>query len=125
MTSFTGIWVPLVTPFHHGAIDRSALRSLVRVVAEAGVSGLVACGSTGEAAAQSGEEQLEVLDAAAGRPVVMGVSGNSVEAVRGTLQHLRGRPIAALLVPAPYYIRPARAALIKYFACLPMRPRRR
>ncbi|MGB7481958.1 MAG: 4-hydroxy-tetrahydrodipicolinate synthase [Burkholderiaceae bacterium] len=122
MMSFTGIWVPLVTPFHNGAIDRAALRSLVRVMAGAGVSGLVACGSTGEAAALSGEEQLEVLDivldASAGLPVVMGISGNNMEAVRGTLQHLRGRPIAALLVPAPYYIRPAQAGLIEYFHVL-------
>ncbi len=122
MTSFTGIWVPLVTPFHNGEIDRAALRSLVRVMAGAGVSGLVACGSTGEAAALSGEEQLEVLDivldAAAGLPVVMGISGNNMEAVLGTLKHLRGRPIAALLVPAPYYIRPAQAGLIEYFHVL-------
>lgn len=61
--SFTGIGVPLVTPFHDGAIDFDALRCLARRMADAGVAGLVVCGSTGEAATLSQAEQLAALDA--------------------------------------------------------------
>ena len=61
MTRFTGIWVPLVTPFYNGEIDFPALQALARRIAGAGVSGLVVCGSTGEAAALSDDEQLAVL----------------------------------------------------------------
>ncbi|HEY8907455.1 MAG TPA: dihydrodipicolinate synthase family protein, partial [Rhodoferax sp.] len=47
---FTGLWIPLITPFHHGAVDHPALTRLVKHLAVQGVSGFVACGSTGEAA---------------------------------------------------------------------------
>lgn len=56
MTGFTGIWVPLVTPFRNGDIDFPALQALALRLTEAGVSGLVVCGSTGEAAALSDDE---------------------------------------------------------------------
>ena len=46
---FNGIWVPLVTPFHQGAVDLPALQHLVQHLAAQGVAGFVACGSTGEA----------------------------------------------------------------------------
>ena len=41
MSSFQGIWVPLVTPFHNGAIDFVALRRLVGHLLEKGVDGLI------------------------------------------------------------------------------------
>lgn len=58
MTRFTGIWVPLATPFRAGAIDLPALQAYARKLAGAGISGLVACGTTGEAAALDEDEQL-------------------------------------------------------------------
>ena len=117
--SFTGIWVPLVTPFHDGAIDFGALRRLARRMADAGVAGLVVCGSTGEAATLSHAEQLAALDAvleaAPDCPVVMGVSGNHLPSLLETLRQLGARPLAGLLVPPPCYIRPSQAGVIEYF----------
>jgi 4-hydroxy-tetrahydrodipicolinate synthase len=122
MTGFTGIWVPLVTPFHGGEIDFAALRALARRLAGAGVAGLVVCGSTGEAAALSQAEQLAALDAvleaAPGCPVVMGLAGNNLATLLGALKPLAQRPLAGLLVPPPYYIRPSQAGLIEYFRIL-------
>ncbi|HJV73526.1 MAG TPA: 4-hydroxy-tetrahydrodipicolinate synthase [Noviherbaspirillum sp.] len=122
MTSFTGIWVPLVTPFQHGEIDFSALQALSREVMEAGVSGIVVCGSTGEAAALSEEEQLAVLDAileiVPARKVVMGLAGNNLRAVVERQKHIQQRALAGLLVPPPYYIRPSQSGLIEYFQTL-------
>lgn len=63
MTSFTGIWVPLVTPFRHGNIDFPALQNTAQHLLASGISGLVACGTTGEAAALTEDQQLAVLDA--------------------------------------------------------------
>ncbi|MGH8809240.1 MAG: 4-hydroxy-tetrahydrodipicolinate synthase [Noviherbaspirillum sp.] len=122
MTSFTGIWVPLVTPFDGGAIDFPALRTLARRIADAGVSGLVVCGSTGEAASLAENEQLAVLDAvldaAPGCPIVMGLAGNNLHAMLTRMRQIQCRPIAGLLVPPPYYIRPSQAGLINYFRIL-------
>jgi hypothetical protein len=62
MESFSGIWVPLVTPFRgDGAVDQPALRALALRLAP-DVAGFVVCGSTGEAHALDGVEQLSVLD---------------------------------------------------------------
>ncbi len=58
MSSFQGIWVPLVTPFINQAVDFVALRRLARHLLESGVDGLVVCGTTGEAAALGKHEQL-------------------------------------------------------------------
>lgn len=122
MTSFTGIWVPLVTPFHHGEIDFDALQALARRVAGNGASGLVVCGSTGEAAALSEDEQLAsldaVLDAVPSCPVVMGLAGNNMRAVLAKQEKILQRRVAGLLATAPYYIRPSQAGIVEYFRTL-------
>jgi 4-hydroxy-tetrahydrodipicolinate synthase len=122
MISFTGIWVPLVTPFHNGEIDFSVLRTLAQRIAGSGVSGLVVCGSTGEAAALNEDEQLAsldaVLDAVPDCPVVMGLAGNNMAAMRAKLDKIQRRRIAGILATAPYYIRPSQAGLVEYFRML-------
>ncbi len=122
MSVFSGIWIPLVTPFAHGAVDCPALDALVRGYVKAGVAGFVALGTTGEPAALDAHEQDEVLSrvlAAAGDlPVVVGVSGNNTAEVRARIEVLNDLPIDGMLVPAPYYIRPSQAGLIGYFTTL-------
>lgn len=119
---FTGLWIPLVTPFHHGAVDQPALTRLVKYLASQGVRGFVACGSTGEAAALDKSEQLAVLEtvlqASAGLPVVMGLSGYHLGQTLDWVKLLSQQPIAGLLVPAPHYIRPAQAGLQHWFTAL-------
>lgn len=122
MTCFTGIWVPLVTPFRNGEIDLPALQRLARHTADAGVAGLVICGSTGEAAALNDDERLAVLDtvlaAVPGCPLVMGLAGNNMRSVLGCMKEIQRRPITGLLTPPPYYIRPSQAGLVEYFKTL-------
>lgn len=122
MSIFTGIWVPLITPFSNGQVDHAALRKLVRHYAEAGVSGLVALGTTGEAAALDQLEQravvATVLDAAAGLPVIVGLAGNHSGQLREDLLHFSAADIAGLLIPAPYYVRPSQQGLLDHFSSL-------
>ncbi len=117
-----GVWVPLVTPFSGGAVDGGALRRLVRHYAAAGVDGLVVCGSTGEAASLDDAEQLAVLDAVlteAGRlPFIMGLAGNHHGHVMQRLAAFGTRPLAGILAPAPYYVRPGQEGAALYFRCL-------
>jgi 4-hydroxy-tetrahydrodipicolinate synthase len=120
MASFTGIWAPLVTPFcDNGSVDIPALKALSSKLLAQGLSGLVVCGSTGEAAAQSPEEQLATLDAvlevAPKEKVVMGLSGNNLPQVLARLRQLEQRAPAGLLVTPPYYIKPSQAGIIDYF----------
>jgi len=116
---FRGIWLPLVTPFRHGDVDLAALRRMVVHYRQSGLSGFVVCGSTGEAAALDEAEQLAVLDtvldAAADLPVMMGLAGNHLGHVLARLRRLGERPLAGVLAPAPYYIRPSQDGLLDYF----------
>jgi 4-hydroxy-tetrahydrodipicolinate synthase len=119
---FTGLWIPLITPFHHDAVEHPAMTRLVKHLAKQGVTGFVACGSTGEAAALDKSEKLAVLDtvlqASNGLPVVMGLSGYHLGQTQAWVETLNQQPIAGLLVPAPHYIRPSQAGLLHWFTTL-------
>jgi 4-hydroxy-tetrahydrodipicolinate synthase len=119
---FSGLWIPLVTPFERDKVDYAALKRLVAHYRASGIAGLVVCGSTGEAAALSDEEQLEVLQTvmaeAPGLPVIMGVSGYHLGKTVARVQALSQLNIAGILLPAPSYIRPSQAGLIEWFTAL-------
>jgi 4-hydroxy-tetrahydrodipicolinate synthase len=120
--SFTGLWIPLVTPFRDGAVDHPALRALVRKLAPRGIAGFVACGSTGEAAAFDADEQLAVLDtvlaAADGLPVVMGVGGYNLPRALAMATAACEHGAAGLLIAPPCYVRPAQAGVLDWFRTL-------
>ena len=134
MSIFSGIWVPLITPFADGEVDHAALRALVRRYADAGIAGLVALGTTGEPAALDDAEQDAVLatildearaaahsthgaDARA-LPVLVGVSGNHTASMKERIEQLNALPIAGVLMAAPYYIRPSQAGIVGHFMAL-------
>jgi 4-hydroxy-tetrahydrodipicolinate synthase len=125
MTDLSGLWVALVTPFEPQPphrVDHAALRHLVRHLRDAGVTGLVALGSTGEAAALDDAEQDAVLDtvlgAADGLPVIAGLAGQHVGQLHARLRTLSAWPLHAILSPAPSYVRPSQAALVQHFRTL-------
>lgn len=119
MSNFRGIWVALATPFRSGHVDFEALEGLVKSILSGGVRGLVVCGTTGEAAAMSKDEQLEVLDAvlriAQPGQVIMGLSDNNLQEVLAFQKSIQSRDIAGVLVPAPYYIRPSQQGIESFF----------
>lgn len=121
-TDFSGLWIPLVTPFDHGQVDKAALKRLVAHYGGSGIAGLVVCGSTGEAAALDEDEQLETLHTvmaeAAGLPVIMGLSGYHLGKTTARIQALGAQGLAGILLPAPSYIRPSQAGLIEWFTAL-------
>src|SRR5690606_36740562 len=132
---FQGVWIPLVTPFSGevgrksksprgghvstDTVDGGALLRLVRHYVAAGVDGLVVCGSTGEAAALDDAEQLAVLDTvldeAQGLSVVTGLAGNHQGHVMQRLAAFGTRPLAGVLTPLPYYVRPGQQGAAAYF----------
>ncbi len=119
MSAFQGIWVPVVTPFHDGAIDFVGLRRLVSHLLEKHVAGIMVCTTTGEAASLSRHEQLAVLDAVLqlvpAHRVVMGLAGNNQLELLQFQSEVLKRPVAGLLVPAPSYIRPSQVGLESFF----------
>lgn len=123
LNRFEGIWLPLITPFRDGALDLAAARPLVRHYLGAGIHGFVVCGTTGEAATLSPEEKLRWLDAVleavdGRRPVAMGTGGNDTAAALRALGPLNARPLAGLLVTAPYYSRPSQDGIRAHIAAI-------
>jgi len=118
---FKGILTALVTPFRGGEIDEPALRGLVERQLEAGVTGLVPCGSTGESATLSHDEHRRVveivIDAAAGRvPVVAGTGSNSTREAIELTAHARDAGAAAALLLSPYYNKPTQEGIHNHYA---------
>jgi 4-hydroxy-tetrahydrodipicolinate synthase len=122
MSIFSGIWIPLVTPFQAGAVDHRALAALVARYRGAGVAGFAALGTTGEPASLTDDEQDAVLAtivrAAEGLPVIAGVAGNQVAAVRERVLRLGEQPVDGVMITAPYYIRPQQSGIVDYFSTL-------
>jgi len=116
---FSGLWIPLVTPFDGPAIDHAALAALAKRLAAQGIAGFVVCGSTGEAAALDEDEQLAVLatvrEAVPHLPRIMGLGGEHLGHVLARLERLNTQELHGVLVPAPSYIRPAQDGLQQWF----------
>jgi 4-hydroxy-tetrahydrodipicolinate synthase len=119
---FSGLWIPLVTPFQGDRVDVPALQRLVSHLARSPLKGFVPCGSTGEAESLSHDEQLTVLDAVlsrcADKPVLMGMAGTRLADMLPHLHDITRRPVAGVLVSAPYYLRPAQAGIVAHFQTL-------
>lgn len=117
---FAGAGVALVTPFDGEGINESALRELVAFHHREGTDALVVCGSTGEAATMSPEEQRKaieiVVDANAGKlPVIAGCGGSATSGVVKLAVQAREAGADALLVSAPPYNKPTQRGLVEHF----------
>ncbi len=120
---FRGTMTALATPFRDGRVDEAALRALVVRQLEKGIHGLVACGTTGEAAAMSLEERLQVVrlvkEVAAGRvPVIAGSGGNNTAVTVETTRRLGELGVDGVLVVTPFYVKPTQAGLLEHFAAV-------
>jgi len=118
---FSGVWIPIVTPFREGRVDDGALAGLVARLSRDGVAGFVVCATTGEAPLLDDPERDHVLGLVTKhttRPVVMGAAGTTAgEVLRRIDAAMRHAP-AAFLVPAPAYLKPSQAALAAFFTSI-------
>ena len=120
---FRGSIPALVTPFRDEAFAEDEFRAFVEWHIAEGSHGVVPCGTTGESATLTAEEQVRVIRAcveqAAGRvPVIAGCGSNSTMVVK---QHMKAAEEAgadAALVVLPYYNRPNQEGIYAHYAAL-------
>lgn len=120
---FEGIHTALITPFRDGGIDEPALRRLVEAQVEAGVDGLVPCGSTGESATLSHDEHRRVveivIEAVAGRiAVIAGTGSNSTREAIALTRHAREAGADGALLLSPYYNKPTQEGIYAHYAAI-------
>ncbi len=117
---FRGSGVAIVTPFNEGGVNESVLRELVRFHRSEGTDALVVCGSTGEAATMSPEEQRRALEivrdeVAGALPVIQGCGGSDTAHVCRLAAQAAEAGADAVLVSAPPYNKPTQKGLIAHY----------
>jgi 4-hydroxy-tetrahydrodipicolinate synthase len=119
---FSGSLVAIVTPMRpDGAIDFEAWGRLIDFHAQAGTSGIVVGGTTGESAtltdAELGELTQRACTLARGRmAVIAGAGTSSTAATVARVRWLSSLPVDGLLVVTPAYNRPSQEGLYQHFA---------
>ncbi|RMG95014.1 MAG: 4-hydroxy-tetrahydrodipicolinate synthase [Deltaproteobacteria bacterium] len=121
--SFTGALTAIVTPFSNGRIDEDALRRLVETQIQAGIDGLVPCGTTGESPTLSHAEHAEVVakvvEATKGRvPVLAGAGSNCTREAIDLARACREAGASGTLQITPYYNKPTQEGLVAHFTAI-------
>lgn len=120
---FQGTYTALVTPFRDDEIDYPALEALIERQIEAGVTGVVPCGSTGESATLTHAEHERLIaftvEQVKGRIQVIAGTGsnNTKESIRLTRFAKECGADGALLI-APYYNRPTQEGLYAHYRAI-------
>ena len=119
-----GVFTAIVTPFKEDeSVDEDSLRKLVEEQINAGVSAIVACGTTGESPTLDYDEHEKVvevcIDQAKGRCEIMaGTGSNSTrEAIQMTIHAKKAGATSSLQV-VPYYNKPTQKGLYEHFKAI-------
>src|SRR6266436_6153876 len=120
---FRGTFTALVTPFGNGGIDDSAFKKLLETQIAAGITGVVAIGTTGESPTLSHDEREQVIRLSVATAnkrclVLAGTGSNATQhAVADTKMAEKLGTDGALLV-APYYNKPSQEGLFRHFKAI-------
>ncbi|MFH0765511.1 MAG: 4-hydroxy-tetrahydrodipicolinate synthase [Calditrichota bacterium] len=116
----TGVWTALVTPFRGGKLDINRWVELIDRAADAGLTGIVPLGTTGETPTLSTAEKALLLDqaisATQGRlKVIVGAGSNDTAKTIGDLRRAADAGADGALVVTPYYNKPTPEGLRRHF----------
>src|SRR5688572_22171035 len=114
MTRFSGVWLPIITPFANGSIDYAAYERLLDHYVRSGVTGIIPLGTTGESPTIDEAEYETLIErtvaSVRGRvPVFVGVGGNDTRKVVKAVKRLERYTVQGLLSVCPYYNRPSQS----------------
>jgi 4-hydroxy-tetrahydrodipicolinate synthase len=117
-----GVFAPIVTPFRpsDGEVDFWWLRRHVAYLREHGCTGVIPCGTNGEAASLSVAERQAIVEttmaAAGGLTVVPGTGAAALSDAITLTRHAFASGATAVLVMPPFYFkRPPEAGIIAWF----------
>jgi 4-hydroxy-tetrahydrodipicolinate synthase len=123
VAGYQGTFTALVTPFTKDSeeVDYESFGDLIEFQLQAGVNGLVVCGSTGEAVTLSDEEYREVITRCVEIvkkrvPVVVGVGTSTTRRAVEMAQFVDTSGANAILLVAPPYNKPPQSGIVAHFA---------
>src|SRR3989440_7064452 len=120
---FRGTFTALVTPFRDRGIDVAAFEQLIETQVAAGITGIVAIGTTGESptvAHEDGEQAIRVAVAKANKRclVLAGTGSNATHHAVADTRSAEKLGVDAALLVAPYYNKPSQEGLFRHFSAI-------
>ncbi|MDO4788604.1 MAG: 4-hydroxy-tetrahydrodipicolinate synthase [Johnsonella sp.] len=118
---FEGAGVALITPFSEdGSVNYKKLEELLEEQIAGGTDAIIACGTTGEAATLTIEEQLKVIERSVqivgGRiPVIAGTGSNCTKTSIHLSVEAEKAGVDGLLLVTPYYNKATQKGLIRHY----------
>jgi 4-hydroxy-tetrahydrodipicolinate synthase len=114
-----GVLPALITPFtKDNRVDKDGIRQNIEFLVDGGVSGVVPCGTTGEAATLSIKEHEKVIEYAvefSSVPVVAGTGSNNTTEALELTKYAQDAGADAVLLITPYYNKPNDSGMLKHF----------
>jgi 4-hydroxy-tetrahydrodipicolinate synthase len=120
---FRGTFTALVTPFRDDRIDVSAFEQLIETQIAAGITGIVAIGTTGESPTLSHDEREQAIHVAVAKTnkrclVLAGTGSNSTQHAIADTKLAEKLGVDAALLVAPYYNKPSQEGLFRHFKAI-------
>ena len=117
---FSGVWLPIITPFKDGLVDHAGYERLLDHYVRAGVTGVIPLGTTGESPTIDEAEAEALVErtvaTVAGRvPILVGVGGNDTRKVVKAVKRLQKHAVQGILSVCPYYNRPSQDGMREHF----------
>lgn len=118
---FTGAGTALVTPFRDNALDLDTFDKLLERQHDGGISALIVCGTTGEAATLSPQEHetlyRRAAEKSAGRmKIIAGIGSNDPHKAMDLALRAENAGAVGLLMVTPYYNKTTQAGLVQHFS---------
>ena len=116
-----GCLTAMVTPFHaDGSVNEESAVALGRHLLANGSHGLVACGTTGEAATLTDDEQIGLIELLASElggegTIVAGAGSNDTRHAVHLTERAVEAGVDAVLSVTPYYNKPNRRGIVRHF----------
>ncbi len=121
---FEGLGTAIISPFKNGELDLDSYRKLLDYQVSNGVKNIVVCGTTGEAATLSNEEQSSLIFDAVefcknkGVKVIAGASSSSTKASIELAQRNKELGVDGILVSVPPYNKPMQEGLYQHYKAI-------
>jgi 4-hydroxy-tetrahydrodipicolinate synthase len=120
-TMLQGVLTAVVTPFRDGEVDEEAFHTLLRRQMAAGVTGIVVCGSTGEAATLAAAERERLVAVAVETcsahetQVWVGTGTNNTRTTVDLTRQAERQGAHGAMIVAPPYNKPSQEGLFRHF----------
>jgi 4-hydroxy-tetrahydrodipicolinate synthase len=117
---FQDVYTAIITPFQNGKVDEKKLEELVSYQIEAGVKGVVPCGTTGEYLFLTPEEKNRIIEVCANvckgkAQVIAGTGAVSTEETISQTKLAQKAGATAALIISPWYVKPSQEGLYQHY----------